>query len=407
MRWWYPEGLPEEVRQEHLASFSVVFVFWLAGFFIQGLFEIQALRNLGQLLARLAGALFFNLLLASVYFYFQPALVLTPRRFLLAVLALSGLFVFVWYLIVRFGTQRLRIERLYTLGSGQLPEALVEVIRDHYFTGLRFGGVYTVGSDMPKLLPANSNIILPHTGAVPGEHMEHLLTLQRQGVHFVPAHVLYERLVRRVYSPALSELWFLENVSYRRRRGYDIVKRGIDILAGLIGLVVLAAVLAVIALVIKTTSQGPIFFSQGRVGQNNRPFTIRKFRTMRMGVNDTWTVPGDARITFVGNILRRLRVDELPQAWNLLVGEMSIVGPRPEQVHIVEELKKQIPFYSERHVVKPGLTGWAQLHVYASTVEETKRKLEYDLYYIKHRSLLFDVEIILKTIYHVLVGSGR
>ena len=118
-------------------------------------------------------------------------------------------------------------------------------------------------------------------------------------------------------------------------------------------------------------------------------------------------MPGDARITFVGNILRRLRVDELPQAWNLLVGEMSIVGPRPEQVHIVEELKKQIPFYSERHVVKPGLTGWAQLHVYASTVEETKRKLEYDLYYIKHRSLLFDVEIILKTIYHVLVGSGR
>jgi lipopolysaccharide/colanic/teichoic acid biosynthesis glycosyltransferase len=128
---------------------------------------------------------------------------------------------------------------------------------------------------------------------------------------------------------------------------------------------------------------------------------------MSGGRTDTWTEKADPRITAVGKFLRKSRLDELPQAINLLVGNMSLVGPRPEQVHIVEKLRAEIPFYEERHLVKPGLTGWAQLNVYAATVEETKLKLQFDLYYIKHRSILFDLEIILKTIYYVLGWNGR
>ena len=126
------------------------------------------------------------------------------------------------------------------------------------------------------------------------------------------------------------------------------------------------------------------------------------------GATNTWTADGDMRIAgFVGKMLRKLRLDELPQSINILKGEMSLVGPRPEQVNIVEDLKSQIPFYNERHSAKPGLTGWAQLFVYAGNLEESKRKLEYDLYYIKHRSIWFDIEIILKTVNSVLTGSGK
>jgi lipopolysaccharide/colanic/teichoic acid biosynthesis glycosyltransferase len=128
---------------------------------------------------------------------------------------------------------------------------------------------------------------------------------------------------------------------------------------------------------------------------------------MHQGPGNTWTAIADPRITGIGKILRVTRLDELPQFINLLQGNMSLVGPRPEQVHFVDMLKQEIPFFDERHWVKPGLTGWAQLNVYASTLEETKRKLQYDLYYIKHQSILFDLEIILKTFYHIIMGKGR
>jgi lipopolysaccharide/colanic/teichoic acid biosynthesis glycosyltransferase len=157
----------------------------------------------------------------------------------------------------------------------------------------------------------------------------------------------------------------------------------------------------------KLSSPGPVLFSQPRVGKYGTIFTVYKYRTMKIdGAHDTWTGTDDPRITRVGKILRRLRLDELPQSINLLQGNMSLVGPRPEQPHIVEAMRQEIPFYDERHLVKPGLTGWGQLNVYARTVEETRTKLQHDLYYIKHRSFGFDLEIIAKTVYHVVTNNN-
>jgi lipopolysaccharide/colanic/teichoic acid biosynthesis glycosyltransferase len=162
------------------------------------------------------------------------------------------------------------------------------------------------------------------------------------------------------------------------------------------------------ALAVKLSSPGPILFVQQRVGQHGRVFWVYKYRTMSGSVSNTWTAIGDPRITPIGRFLRKSRLDELPQCINLIVGNMSLVGPRPEQVHLVEELRAAVPFYDERHLVKPGITGWAQINnVYAANVEETVHKLQYDLYYIKHRSFLFDLEIILKTIYYVFSLRGR
>jgi lipopolysaccharide/colanic/teichoic acid biosynthesis glycosyltransferase len=182
-----------------------------------------------------------------------------------------------------------------------------------------------------------------------------------------------------------------------------------DIFLGFLLVLVCVALCVPIALLIKLTSKGPVLFTQERVGQYGRTFLIYKFRTMRKQGNSgsTWTAEQDARITPVGKWLRLLRLDELPQGFNIVRGDMSLVGPRPEQRSIVLGLESKIPFYNERHMVRPGLTGWSQLHVYAASIEETKLKLEYDLYYIKYKSFLFDMEILLKTAYSVLRGGYR
>jgi len=187
-----------------------------------------------------------------------------------------------------------------------------------------------------------------------------------------------------------------------------IIKRLTDITIGLLlGLVVLVTAPIIVPL-IKLSSEGPIFFLQRRVTLDGKPFTIYKYRTMRTDTDSsTWTQKKDPRVTRIGGLLRRSHLDEIPQAWNLIKGDLSLVGPRPEQVVIVEELKKRIPFYAHRHHIRSGLTGWAQLQGYAGTVRGSQDKLEFDLYYLKHQSLLFDLEIILKTLRSLAGLSGR
>jgi len=191
---------------------------------------------------------------------------------------------------------------------------------------------------------------------------------------------------------------------------YLPVKRVLDLVFILLSLPVVLPLMAVTALAIRLESPGPVLFWQERVGQGGKTFWLVKFRSMRSGAEDNvarTTDEDDARITRVGRIIRRFRVDELPQLWNVLKGEMSLIGPRPEQVALVREFEKAIPFYQWRHRVKPGLTGWAQVNQgYASGVEDTMEKLEYDLYYVKHLSLWLDLAILLETVRTVLTGRG-
>ena len=232
--------------------------------------------------------------------------------------------------------------------------------------------------------------------------------MRSQGVKFIDYPQFYEHLTRAVHLSALSELWFIHSVDYGSHQIFDSIKRLIDIIFGFIGLLVFVVTFPIVALAIKVTSAGKVIFSQERVGQNGKTFVLYKYRTMSSSsASNTWTSPGDSRITGLGKILRKFRVDELPQAINIIRGDMSIVGPRPEQVNIVQKLEEEIPYYTERHSVKPGLTGWAQLHVYAGSVEESRQKLQYDLYYIKHRNLVFDLEILVKTFYNIITFSGR
>lgn len=401
---WYPHGLDGPQWRAHFWNFSIVYLLWLIAFFSYQLFDLETLRSLPRLAIRLLFVSVVLIVVAVVYFYFQPSLLITPRRFLLVHVLISSLGISAWYLFMHSVLPRTWQSYIFAHETMANQEELESFVKQHQFLGLNYGGAVSGNFNAP----ASSLIIFPARSSIDPTAVQSLYALRRQGVRFVEFYDFYESLTRRVHLETLTELWFLSSVDYSGRRWSDLVKRVIDITVSLIGLVLFAVLLFPIALLIKLTSAGPIFFVQTRIGLLGNQFKLYKFRTMTSGgATNTWTEHKDKRITLVGKLLRRLRLDELPQFINIFQGNMSLVGPRPEQVHIVEQLKQQIPYYDERHIVKPGLTGWAQLHVYAGNLEETKQKLQYDLYYIKHRSFLFDLEIILRTIYKVITFSGR
>lgn len=404
MALWYPAGLSSESWRAHLFHFTVIYLLWLIVFFSYRLFDWDALRTTRAFFGRIIAALFICLIISALYFYFQPALLITPRRFLLVHLLVSGLGIIVWYMFMRRAASRNRRRDVYIYPSHNSIAEIKELIESHEFMGLNFAGVVQNSSN----LRGGSIVVVPARTEIESQDTKALFLLRNQGVIFVEYPELYENLTRTVHLSVLSDLWFIHSIDYRSHQLFDLLKRVIDIIFGLVGTVVFLISYPVIGLLTKISSRGPVIFAQKRVGQDGKAFTLYKYRTMSVsGVSNTWTSPSDTRITKLGKLLRTLRLDELPQSWNILKGDMSIVGPRPEQVNIVQDLESQIPYYSERHAVKPGLTGWAQLHVYAGTLEETRQKLQYDLYYIKNRSLLFDLEILIKTFYSVISFSGR
>ena len=220
-----------------------------------------------------------------------------------------------------------------------------------------------------------------------------------------------ERVWRKVNLKNISQLWFLSNFATGRKSVYGFIKRIADFAISLVLIPFIFAFGILIAVSIKLCDKGPIFYKQKRVGYKGRNFILFKFRTMRTDAESKgaqWTIENDKRVTKVGRFLRKARLDELPQLINILKGEMSFVGPRAERPEFHQLLLKEIPFYDRRYLVKPGLTGWAQInYTYGSSVEDTKEKLSYDFYYLKNRSFIFDLGIILKTINIVLAGLGR
>jgi lipopolysaccharide/colanic/teichoic acid biosynthesis glycosyltransferase len=402
----YPAGLSPDELQLHVIHFSVIYVLWMVVLFMHNIFEREVLQQTRKIIFSLVSAMVINLVIAVAYFYFQPDLILTPRRFLLGHVGLTFIFLITWCLLIRQVLARRLTEVLYLYNHGQDLQEFVAEIKQRPFLGWRLADVISE-IDLSTLSGKQSPIglVIPDSRDLPSTILQKFYALRLEQVKFYRYQDLYESVTRKVYLPTLSELWFLENIKYQEGQAYKLAKRIIDLLAGVVALAVLLVLYPLIALVIKLDSPGPVLFSQARVGKYGTIFKVHKFRTMRQGSGNTWTAEQDSRITGVGKVLRRLRIDEWPQAVNLLKGEMSLVGPRPEQPHIVAQLRPEIPFYDERHLVKPGLTGWGQLNVYARTVEQTKTKLQYDLYYIKHRSWLFDGEIILKTLYHIFTSS--
>lgn len=245
---------------------------------------------------------------------------------------------------------------------------------------------------------------------LPARVAQRLVDLQLEGVPTFTLEVFNEVYWRKVPLYRLNQTWlFQEGFQIAREPVFARLKRASDILLAGIGLLGMALLLPFIALAIWLEDRGPVFFSQPRVGLSRRVFRLHKFRTMRDTEGGAaYTQHGDARITRVGRFLRSSRLDELPQLWNVLRGEMSLIGPRAEWTKLVEEYERQIPCYHFRHLVKPGITGWAQVNYpYGANLDDTLRKLEYDLYYVRHFSFVLDASIVLKTVHVMLFGKGR
>jgi exopolysaccharide biosynthesis polyprenyl glycosylphosphotransferase len=238
-----------------------------------------------------------------------------------------------------------------------------------------------------------------------------LLACHDKGVTVRSLADLYEELTGRLLLDQLGHTWLMSlPMRNQTSRLYATAKRFVDVVTATLGLVALAAIILPVALLTKIADRGPVFYRQPRVGKFGHVFTLIKLRTMRTGQDDTltWAEKVDPRVTRLGRVLRKLHLDELPQAWNVLRGDMSLVGPRPEQPHYVEELRKDIDFYSTRLTVRPGLTGWAQVnHGYGSGLDGARVKLSYDLYYVKRQSVSLDLLILARTFLAVLSLNGR
>ncbi len=238
-----------------------------------------------------------------------------------------------------------------------------------------------------------------------------IMRCRMQGVRVMDVPSFYEETTRKLYIESITPSWFIFSSGFCVSRMRRAARRLFDLAAAGIGLALALPFVPIVALCIKRDSPGPVFFRQVRIGLGGVPFMLFKLRTMRLdaenGTGAVWAGREDPRVTKIGRFLRKTRLDEVPQLINVICGEMSLIGPRPERPEFTRELERQIPFYSERHCMKPGVTGWAQVrYPYGSSVEDALEKLRYDLYYIKNQSFWLDMEIVFRTVLVVLLGRG-
>jgi len=309
---------------------------------------------------------------------------------------------------------RRRRESVLIVGNEELAATLVrDVVRDGE-PGRPAAALRVDTAQLKDLIRTEhiSRIIV----AEPGLESRHdiasaLLECRLLGVDVLDAVDVYQRVHGKILLRGLEPSRLVFSDGFRLTPFYLLIKRSIDVACALALLLLAAPLLAALALVIRLESPGPVLFRQERVGQHGRPFTLYKFRSMAQDAESQgarWAQKNDTRVTRIGGFLRRSHLDELPQAWNVLRGDLSFVGPRPERPVFVAMLRQQIPFYDLRHYVKPGITGWAQVcYPYAASVEDSYEKLQYDLYYAKHVSLGLDLAILFRTAMHVVTGRGR
>jgi sugar transferase (PEP-CTERM system associated) len=264
--------------------------------------------------------------------------------------------------------------------------------------------------DLAEIEQASSIIVAldQKRGVMP---YKELLNCKVKGIAIIDGESFYERITGKVLVEKINPSWLIFSDGFVKSPAAKFIKRLVGFVLSLVMLVLLSPLLAIVAIAIKLDSKGPMLFSQERVGEDGKTFKVYKFRSMREDAEavsgPVWAEEDDPRITRVGRIIRKLRIDELPQLWNVLKGDMSIVGPRPERPFFVEKLKTKIPYYKERFAVKPGVTGWAQVkYAYGATEEDALEKLKYDLYYIKNMSLFMDLMVIFHTVKIVLLGRG-
>ena len=408
---------------------AVTAVLWQLCLYYNDFYDLTLVRGSRELVVRLlqaAGAA--SLILAGLYVV-VPVLDL-GSRVIITSLCLFLVGVLSWRLLFNQVTGATALEeRVLIVGTGHAARTVARQIQAQHDFGYRVVGfvddepdIQAAGErrpwclggalDIPRLVDEYQvdRIVVglgDRRGRLP---VQELLHAKLSGVRVEDATATYERLTGKVLVDSLRPSWLIFSDGFRVSRWTRGVKRSFDFVMACVGLVLALPLMLVTALAVWLETGRPVLYRQERVGENGRPFTLLKFRSMRTDAErgtPIWAKDNDDRVTRVGRIIRMTRLDELPQLWNVLVGEMSFVGPRPERPFFVEQLTAQIPFYSQRHAVKPGITGWAQVkYRYGASVEDAMEKLRYDLYYIKNLSIGFDMTILVDTVKVMLFRKG-
>jgi sugar transferase (PEP-CTERM system associated) len=396
------------------------------------LYDLRIVADRRELFVRAIQSLGAASVILAVLYYLFPDLILGRGVFFIAA-AFVVLIIVGWRVAFEWMVKRARpTERLLLVGTGVAAVGLatelharrqelgVEIVgfvdTDRSKVGESLVNPGVIGSidDIPDIVRDRDvdRVVVSLADARGKLPTAKLLDMKLAGVQFDHLATVYEEYTGKIAVENLRPSWLIFSEGFRKARALLAAKRLADVAISGAGLAIATPVILILAAAIKLTSPGRVFYHQVRVGQHGSSFRVHKFRSMRqdaeVGTGAVWAVVGhDPRVTLVGRFLRRSRLDELPQLWNVLVGEMSIVGPRPERPEFVRSLTEQIPFYGLRHVMKPGVTGWAQVcYAYGASVEESMEKLQYDLFYIKNVSLALDLYIVLETLKTVLVRRG-
>jgi sugar transferase (PEP-CTERM system associated) len=426
-------GLGTEIVREPgylLGTAAANAVVFLAAFHYSDLYDLRTLAQERVLLARILRAIAVGTALLAILYYAIPPLMLGR-----GILALTAALVAAW----AYGSRELMKwlsrsglrERILILGAsdpaievgreillrrklGYELVGFLDQTRERLGVSILNPGIVGSYVDLVEVCRARRIdrvlvCVKDRRNAMP---FDQLLAARTRGIEVEDGASFSEKLTGRIPVRDINPSWFIFGPGFRQPFTTLTMKRAMDVVVSVIGIILTAPVMALAALAIRLDSPGPVFFKQERVGKGGKPFRLVKFRSMRADAEaksgPVWAQANDSRITRVGSFIRKTRIDELPQFWNVLRGDMSLVGPRPERAFFVEQLNRKIPFYDMRHVVRPGCTGWAQVRWrYGASEEDAMQKLQYDLYYIKHLSIRRDLLVMFDTLKVMVLGEGR
>ena len=417
----YGELPAHKVLVQHFVPFAYIFALWAVVFFIAGLYDNHTVilrSRLPNILFRTQVA---NSMLAVFFFYLIPYFRITPKVNILLDLAISFGLLVLWRVhgFGLFGARRK--QNAILIGSGAEMTELRNEVNNNPRYNIRF--ISSVDTDKLAGIDFQQEILeriyREEVSLVAvdlqNERIEpilpHLYNLIFSKIRFIGMHKVYEDIFKRVPLSIIKYSWFLENISLSPKVTYDALKRLMDVTLSLALGAVSLVVYPFVFLAVKLDDGGKIFITQERVGENNHIVRLLKFRTMERNDKGEWEKGVPNKVTRVGAFLRRTRIDELPQLWNVVRGDLSLIGPRPEFPEPVKKYEAQVPYYNVRHLIKPGLSGWAQIYHekhphHTVDIVETKNKLSYDLYYLKNRSFFLDLKIALRTLKTLLSRSG-
>jgi sugar transferase (PEP-CTERM system associated) len=421
----------ELTEKQGFLKAALVTAFCLAAFYLYDLYDFVVMHDRRELVLRLVQALGLAWIALAIMMYLVPQMMI-GRGVSLIALPLALTLMVVWRVAAHWLLGHPNVgEKILIVGSGASAIEVAREVLERRDAGYRIVGfvdnrpemvgqsiinprVIGLTEDLPAVVRREGiNRIVVALGERRGKFpTQHLLDLSLSGdVAIEECASFYERLTGRVSLDMMRPSWLIFSGRGRQGRVGAGLRSVIHRVVALVGSLASLPIALLTAVLIKLDSRGPVLYSQERVGKNGRTFKVYKFRSMRTDAEKNGPVwaskEGDDRTTRVGRVIRKIRVDEIPQFWNILRGDMSFVGPRPERPHFVRQLAEEIPYYEQRHLIPPGLTGWAQIkYPYGASVEDARQKLQYDLFYIKNQSLVLDAVIMFETVKTILFGRG-